>query len=256
MKWILPGAFWHYDIYKKIKFSRSAIFYDGVNSCPWNGGRNNVIGNVWNDEIVNFYYKNNHRIALTFSNSIIDINNNTGNLLLELLSKKNNTYVIIKNFFLLQHIKRNFPAIKTIFSITGTKEQYDKKFYYSILNNYDYIVPRFHHTKDISKDFIHDLDRFEILINHTCPSTCPKWDEHYAIIEKNNQQHKNFLSYDTRNITCLIKEDFTDSSLRKLNIRKKLIYSISYGFTRFKLSGREYSKERLLKDLLEIKEFL
>ena len=56
--WMLPGTFWHFDLYKEIIHSiKPAIFYDGVNNCPWNGGRSNIVSNTWNDAVIEEYYQ-------------------------------------------------------------------------------------------------------------------------------------------------------------------------------------------------------
>ncbi len=94
---MLPGTFWHFDLYKEIIHSiKPAIFYDGVNNCPWNGGRSNIVSNTWNDAVIEEYYQYGHRVAMTFSNGDIDISNEIGNKLLEKLSAQDN-YIILRN---------------------------------------------------------------------------------------------------------------------------------------------------------------
>ena len=61
--------------------------YDGTNSCQWNGGRINR-DILYTDDAINFYYRNNITIALTFTNPIIDINDKLGNELLEKFHKR------------------------------------------------------------------------------------------------------------------------------------------------------------------------
>ena len=253
---MLPGTFWHWSLYKDIISSvRPSIFYDGVNSCVWNGGRNNVDTNLWDDDIVKLYYRHSHRIALTFSNEEIDVKDAVGNFLLEKLSEKDN-YVILRNVTLAEHVRKNYPNLHLIYSIVGTEHDYRREFYKSILELYDYVVPRFHHILKIREDFPSELDRFEIMINHSCPSTCPYWSLHYSIIENENRNKKTYRNYDTSSITCLINEKLTDSDVSDNVIHRRLQKSLSLGYTRFKLAGREFPTERLKKDLLEVKELL
>lgn len=253
---MLPGTFWHWSLYKDIISSvRPSIFYDGVNSCVWNGGRNNVDTNLWDDDIVKAYYRHSHRIALTFSNEEIDVKDSVGNFLLEKLSEKDN-YVILRNVTLAEHVRKKYPNLHLIYSIVGTEHDYRREFYKSLLELYDYVVPRFHHILKISEDFSSELDRFEIMINHTCPSTCPYWNLHYSIIENENRNKKTYRNYDTSSITCLINEKLTDSDISDNVIHRRLQKSLSLGYTRFKLAGREFPIERLKKDLLEVKELL
>ena len=244
--WILPGAFWHKNLYLNYanKLNHS-IFYDGVNNCAWNGGRNNIIGNDWDDDVCKLYYENGHNIALTFSNNCIDINDKTGNFLLEKLSENTYNYVIASSDNLAQYIKKKYDNIYLIFSITSTPQNYDASFYKSKLKLFDYIVPRWHHIKNISADFKTSLDRFEIMINHTCISNCPYWDKHYNLISEHNRNNLLYDSYDNKDITCMINEKLTDSKIASVDIMKRYIKAKEYGFNRFKLAGREMPLEKL-----------
>lgn len=253
---MLPGTFWHFDLYKEIIHSiKPAIFYDGVNNCPWNGGRSNILSNTWNDAVVEEYYQYGHRVAMTFSNGSIDISNEIGNKLLEKLSVQDN-YVILRNEELRTYIRKTYPNLHLVYSIVGTKEKYDKEFYSSILNKYDYIVPRYHHIKYIVDDFSSELNKFEIMVNHTCPSNCPYWSKHYAFIDNENKSGVTHQKYDNESINCLIHEKITDDKLNERNIKQRFFQSLRYGFSRFKLAGREFPKERLHKEIMTIKDFI
>lgn len=256
MVWLLPGMFWHYDLYKRIIGKiKSAIFYDGLNSCSWNGGRKNVLGNDLRRSVLNEYYKYGHRIALTFSNEHIDdLSDRVGNYLLDSISDREN-YVILRNSKLKDYIRNRYMNLKLIYSITGTEEEYRKEFYEDVLSEYDYVVPRYHHIEKIASDFS-GLERFEIIINHTCFSRCPFWRKHYSIIDKENRMGSSSSNYDSEEITCLIDEKITDSSIFSDIIRKRFIKASSLGFKRFKLSGREFSKKRLEKEISSIKDLL
>ena len=63
--------------------------YDGINNCSWNGGRINR-DICYDDKVINFYYRNNISIALTFTNPVIDLTDKTGNELLKKFHKKGN----------------------------------------------------------------------------------------------------------------------------------------------------------------------
>lgn len=253
---MLPGAFWHYDVYENIISSiHTSIFYDGVNNCSWNGGRNNIKHNVWNDEIANNYYGEGHSIAMTFSNSIVNVDDIVGNELLSNLSRHDN-YVILRNESLRKYIRNTFPRLSLIYSIIGTQSSYERDFYGDLLNKYDYIVPRYHHVLNIIKDFPSDIGRFEVMINHTCPSTCPMWNKHYSMIDEDNRLSKTYHTYDTKTINCLINEEMTDSNLLQKNLSKRLDKLLRLGVQRFKMAGREFSKERLKNELSQIKDYL
>ena len=254
--WMLPGAFWHFDVYENIIHTiKPAIFYDGVNNCSWNGGRSNIQSNVWNDDIVERYYKYNHRLAMTFSNANIDILDDVGNNLLEKMSERDN-YIILRNEELRKYIRQKYPNLHLVYSIVGTKQEYDREFYSALLNKYDYIVPRYHHIKYIINDFPSVLDKFEIMINHTCPSNCPYWSKHYAHIDYENRTGVLYQKYDNESINCLIDEKITDDRLSEKNIKERFFQTLRNGFSRFKLAGREFPKERLYKEVMTIKDFI
>lgn len=252
--WNFPGAFYHYSIYKDLLSSlKPSIFYDGTDLCKWNGGRN-LINQRWSTDIVDDYYKNNHRIALTFSNSIINLSDKIGNYLLSLLNENNN-YVICKNMDLASYIKEKYSNISLIYSITGTELDYSYEWYKNILKVYDYVVPRWHHIRSISKDF-KNLYKFEIIVNHSCLSTCKFWNEHYKNVETDNINGKIYSSYNNDCIECIIKKDLSDSLYNIQDTILKLNTAIKLGFTNFKLAGREFYKEQLIQELNKIKEYI
>jgi collagenase-like PrtC family protease len=249
----LPGAFYHFDIYKEIldKISPS-VFYDSTDMCLWNGGRANV-NQKFNIDIFNEYYKHGQKIALTFSNSVIDLSDKTGNRLLELLSVNQN-YVIYRNTELAKHIKNNYD-LKLVYSITGTVENYSKDWYEDILSIADYIVPRFHHLSNIMNDFS-DLSKFIPMVNHSCPSNCPYWSEHYSDVDKSIQKNESYSSFDNKVIECKLKKDLSDNIYNISNTVQKINKLVSAGFKNFKLAGREFSKEQLKKELSNCSAYL
>ena len=177
------------DILKKYNFT----VYDGTNSCSWNGGRINR-DIVYTDEIINFYYRNNISIALTFSNPIVNLNDEIGNELLHKFHKDGN-YIISVNDSLREYIKINFPKYKHTRSITGfgkigvpmSNEDYDR--YKDLESKYDSIVPRSEHVFDNRfKDL--NVKKYEIMLNDTCIYNCPYYGEHFEKIAEQNRLHK------------------------------------------------------------------
>ena len=84
--------------------------YDGINNCQWNGGRiNRDIS--YTDKVIDFYYRNNITIALTFTNPVIDIQDVVGHELLEKFHRDGNV-VISVNDALRNYIKSIFPKYK------------------------------------------------------------------------------------------------------------------------------------------------
>ena len=168
--------------------------YDGINNCSWNGGRINR-DICYDDKVINFYYRNNISIALTFTNPVIDLTDKTGNELLKKFHKKGNV-IITANETLLNYIKEKYPLYKHTRSITSFGKinvpmtDDDFNLYKQLEKQYDYIVPRCEHIFD--KRFI-DLDqnKYEIMLNDTCIYNCPYYGIHFEEIAKQNILYKN-----------------------------------------------------------------
>ena len=99
MRFNIAGAFSKNKELKLYLFKNKDIIknfditvYDGINSCAWNGGRINR-DILYDDKTIEFYYRNNISIALTFTNNVIDLNDKEGNKLLEKFHKEGNVII-------------------------------------------------------------------------------------------------------------------------------------------------------------------
>lgn len=247
-KWTFPGAFWHKTHWLNVlEDIEPSVFYDGVDCCSWNGGRLNVSGNLWDDEIARKFYIDGHRIALTFSNSEIDIEDSKGNELLEKLSHFDGNQVILKNEKLRKYISKNFSNLVMVLSVTGIQAEYSKAWYEDALDKYDIVVPRFSHLEKLSRDFSkNDLCYFEVMVNHICPLNSPICQAHYAEIEKMNREGKNSGEYLNKTIDCRMSDERTEDLRESMDILGNVGKAVALGFSRFKLAGRE-----LLTDFLK-----
>ena len=101
------------DITKEMQIT----VYDGVNTCPWNGGRINR--NIqYTDDVINFYYRNNISIALTFTNNVISLDDPTGNHLLNKFHRPGNKIIsIIQSYVIIS--ATNFHYINTQDQLPG-----------------------------------------------------------------------------------------------------------------------------------------
>ena len=164
--------------------------YDGTNSCAWNGGRINR-DIKWTDKAIDFYYRNNISIALTFTNGVIDLDDPIGNELLHKFHREGN-YIISINDDLREYIKSNFPKFKHTRSITGfgkikvPMSDDDFNLYKDLETKYDSIVPRSEHVFD---ERFKDLnpEKYEIMLNDTCIYNCPYYGEHFEKIAEQNR---------------------------------------------------------------------
>jgi len=121
------------------------VVYDGINKCRWNGGRINR-DVFYNDALINYYYNKDVSIALTMSNHKINLDDATGNHLLEKFHKEGNALIIV-NDDLRQYVRTNFPKYDLIYSITGMGllniplQDSDIAWYKDLESKYDWIVP-------------------------------------------------------------------------------------------------------------------
>jgi hypothetical protein len=178
---------------KKILQYFNLTVYDGINSCSWNGGRiNRDIS--YDDDIINFYYRNKINIALTFTNPIINLNDTTGNHLLEKFHVHGNSIISV-NDQLRKYIKKNYPKYKHIRSITSfgnidiPMSDSDLDRYKSLEKDYDYIVPRMEHVFDERFEQL-NMRKYEIMVNDTCIYGCPYYKDHFEQIALQNRLYK------------------------------------------------------------------
>ena len=251
--------------------------YDGINNCSWNGGRINR-DICYDDKVINFYYRNNISIALTFTNPVIDLTDKTGNELLKKFHKKGNV-IITANETLLNYIKEKYPLYKHTRSITSFGKinvpmtDDDFNLYKQLEKQYDYIVPRCEHVFD--KRFI-DLDqnKYEIMLNDTCIYNCPYYGIHFEEIAKQNRLYtKPWVDAGQKEMyeveECWLSERSTykkpkgfDPNIGQEKVIKKLGDSygmdlktsqikqlIKQGVNNFKITGREMTFEDFSSEL-------
>ena len=174
---------------KSIVSSFNLTVFDGINNCSWNGGRiNRSIS--YDDSTIDFYYRNNINIALTFTNPTINLEDQIGNHLLEKFHRDGNCIISV-NDELRSYIAHEYPRYKHTRSITSfgdisipmSNEDFDR--YKSLEDQYDYIVPRMEHVFDKRfKDL--NPDKYEVMVNDTCLYGCPLYKEHFEKIALQN----------------------------------------------------------------------
>lgn len=243
--------FKHKQILHDMKFT----VFDGLDNCKWNGGRINSNCSLTKEQ-EQFYVNNNVGINLIFTNNIIDVNDVTGNALLERFHKPGNGVVLV-NDDLRKYIRINFPKYKITFSITGTDDismpmsQKDFNHYTDLEEKYDYIVPRAEHNLD---DKLKDLDKskYEIYVTEGCVPCCPVWTKHYNYIAEGNREENNYTPEIAKKYeNCMLKCSEGDLRWDKLNFdtllnsTDEIMKLYSSGFSRFKISGRGFLESQL-----------
>ena len=251
--------------------------YDGVNNCPWNGGRVNR-DITYDQDMIDFYYRHNISIALTLTNPIIDISDPTGNHLLEKFHQPGNVIISV-NEELREYVKRLYPEYKHTRSITGfgkinvPMSDDDFTLYQALESDYDYIVPRCEHVFDERFPLL-DQSKYEIMLNDACIYNCPFYGEHFEkIAEQNRLYNKPWKQAGEEEMHEIEECWISDRSEYKkpaifnpdVGDRKTIArYGDSYGMdlkasqikqlleqgvTNFKISGREMTFEEFTSEL-------
>ena len=267
MNFMIAGAFSKFNVLSKYimlhqpQKRHQIVVYDGINNCAWNGGRiNRDIS--FKDYEIDFYYKRGINIALTFSNPIIDISDETGNKLLQKFHKTGNCIILI-NDNLRKYIRKRYPKYTLIYSITGLGDvnipmkESDIQRYKRLEKLYDIIVPRMEHVFD-ENFIVLEQDKYEIMLNDTCIVNCPFYKEHFEAIAKNNtyyqkpwEERGHDICYNIEE--CWIKGFNPDIDAKGQNGMDITIQQIDKLYDRgiryFKITGRELNDTEFTYEL-------
>lgn len=276
----VAGAVVHYDEFIKklpvLKLKNKNInftVYEGPNLCQWNGGRiNREI--FLTQEMLERYNKFGIAVSLTFTNPVINLEDETGNELIRMLVESGKKYnirnkVVLVNEVLRQYL-RDTTDLELIYSITGHPSDItlsnDTIHRYKILEEkYDWIVPKFEH---VFEEFFYenvDTSKYELLINDTCVYGCPYYHEHFKAIAQQNfgvdNPWKDFgfdhcyeieecwLPNFDPNVGSAKDKDKHGDKLGMNYTRDMIKKSLSLGYQAFKISGRENTTEFIVYEI-------
>ena len=257
MRYLIAGAF--SKSLPIIKFlsqnlanSEELVVYDGVNKCRWNGGRINR-DVFYKDGLIDYYYNKGVSIALTMSNYKINLDDETGNHLLEKFHREGNALIIV-NEDLRKYVREKFPKYDLIYSITGMGllniplQDSDIAFYKDLESKYDWIVPRFEHIFDPRAEEL-DRTKWEVMVNDTCVWGCKHWDEHFKAIADENTAGR---PYSKEVEECWLPKFNPDkpSKYNCMDIDAEYLQQLQdIGVRSFKITGREMDDDRYYADL-------
>lgn len=277
----VAGAVVHYDEFIKklpiLKLKNKNIHfnvYEGPNLCHWNGGRINR-DIILTEEMIQRYNKFGITISLTFTNPIIDLNDEVGNDLLLMLNKSQEMYnirnkIILVNEELRQYIREKYPKFELIYSITGhpsntkiTDELIDR--YKDLETKYDWIVPKFEVVFEPEFYNMVDNSKYELLINDTCIYSCPHYYEHFKAIAEQNTISKNpwkelghdhcfkveecWLDWFDPSMGCQKHKDKFGERMGMNYTRDMIKKAQTLGYKSFKISGRENTTDFILYEI-------
>ena len=259
MRYLLAGAF--SKTIPLIKFlsnrlvdTSKLVVYDGVNKCRWNGGRINR-DVYYNDGMIDYYYSKGISIALTMSNHRVNLDDETGNHLLEKFHKEGNALIIV-NDDLRAYVRANFPKYDLIYSITGMGllniplQDDDIAFYKDLESKYDWIVPRFEHIFD-KRNMELDRSKWEVMLNDTCVYGCKYYDQHFKAIADENTKG-NAYSKEIEECWLPKLDPSKDSKYNCMDIDADHMNKLkALGVQSFKITGREMQDDEYYNELMQ-----
>ena len=265
----IGGAFTHpflsFFVRNKKEFKKVDLtLYDGVNNCTWNGGRINR--NIFiTEKDIEKYNKLGITIALTFSNTKINVFDKRGREILIWLDESQKKYKVKNKIILVNDEFRKFLRLNYDFELIHSITGHDLKaypdlelqknyinYYKQLKNKYDTVVPKMEHV--FQEWFLdQDLSQYEVMTNDTCMPDCPYYKQHFEEIARFNRILKNEkIPYDfntklaqaieecwlpnfdpNKELTsCRTGMDFNENLVKK---------ALKLGYKNFKISGRENS---------------
>lgn len=258
MRYLLAGAF--SKTVPLIRFlshrlvdNAQLVVYDGINKCRWNGGRINREV-YYNDAVIEFYYSKGISIALTMSNHKINLDDETGNHLLEKFHREGNALIIV-NDDLRAYVRKHFPKYDLIYSITGMGllniplQDSDISWYKDLETKYDWIVPRFEHVFD-NRAVELDRTKWEVMLNDTCVYGCKHYDAHFKAIADENTAGR---PYSAEIEECWLPkfDPNKDSKYDCMDIRPNKMKELKeLGVKSFKITGREMQDDEYYGELM------
>ncbi len=277
--WDVSGAFVNdrelVSFYDYCKLRLGFTPFSLVHGSPlfgWNSGR--VLKQLIRDaaevrELSMAYVQRKIAIDLTFSNLYLtqeNVRDKVGNTLLEFFRRNNPTgqnAVIMASDTLYEHVKTNFPELKTVSSILKVAHERGRgkpDYYRRLAEKYDKVM--IHPDDSINCGLLEklgDKSKYELIVNEYCVRSCPIRHLHYDSLSKTALD---FFSFDSSGFdkklakngcssmsTLLGSPDHGVMALKRSEI--KTLYDM--GFRRFKLQGRGHPNAALiLFDLLRL----
>lgn len=193
-------------------------FYDGITEIEWHAGRFFKLPIPFETclkriKLLNLKHKH---VSIIFSNQYI-CRSEKGLAVLKILNSVKGNGVIITNIDFAKYIKKNFPRIKIILSITDYNRkirQYTRKYLETFC---DYIVPYYWERWEN----LYHHNKYILLSNTICPFQCRQYEKDFRSCCKDQLEIRN------ENFDSLVipPDDVHCRSMRKFFENKKKLYS-------------------------------
>jgi len=264
----IAGAFIYFDklfpfiLKNKLHKKFNLMVYDSVDYCPWNGGRINYKNNA-SEEKIKKYNKYGISVGLSFSNFRIDLNNELGNQFLEYLYYYKKKFKVQNSIFLIneefrEYLRKKYDFLLK-FSIVGHPDYLTDypninkavEFYKDKEKKYDIIVPkRFYIDKEWFLKNL-NLNKYEVLFNYGCKFDCKIFYTHFEAIASQNLIPEKYNYLVNKKIgPCWIK----DQDPYEIDTSEKFYKKLrKFGYTKFKIAGRDTNFSELKQDLIKFK---
>lgn len=266
----IGGAFCHFETIKSLflknylKLKNKVTVFDGFNDSVWNGCRTYLEAPTeFSEDQLKIYNKLGIGVYFTFSNNIIDITLKEENTVLKILNKSKLNGVIIRNEDLRKHIRKNYPNLKILFSVSGfTSLDFSNIKDYE--SKYDLVCPRYEWV--FNKDFYSKINKnkYKIMLNDTCKFGCTLWEKHFNLINQLIREKCQDRKIIDKARSCWIGNEKNNPSngwgtdIEKYGINlgmdlnnDALANALKIGYSRFKFSGREFSEVQFNEEITE-----
>lgn len=271
--WNIAGLFSHDEVLlficdemKKLNLDIPVTYVFGSIPCLMQGGHVNAHSWKMNEafKILDQYDKLGIGCRLTFSNHLLekrDLKDKKSNQLLEYLNGKNKTNhgVILSSDKLAVHIRKKYPNLQLIASVIKPAVEVgwgkEKPEYYNrLFDLYDIVVINIALADDT--DFLKQIthpERCEFIANSHCYPNCKYSDKHYGLAAQLGIAQATYAENPTlelHRLETLCKKQRAKSPLTGTNLSlEKINELIDLGFCHYKIEGRNFPGETLLRDL-------
>lgn len=229
----------------------------GATACSWAGGRIPVVSEQPPFDEVRARFEAYRELgmdcSLTFNLSHVDavsLEDGYCNTLLDLIEEQGGS-VIVADEGLAHHIRATHPHIHLVASIIRTASAWihgypgctgEEDFYRRTLERFDEVVVRCAPGDDLALfERIADIaSRCQVLVNQTCPSTCPLYEQHVRRGEEalvRGEDVSNCLRAESGDATRRLPSD----QVREL---------VNLGFVKLKISGRHLKPYDFVREVL------
>ena len=271
--WNIAGLFSHDEVLlfvfnemRRLNLEIPIAYVFGSIPCLMQGGHVNAHNLKLNDafKILDQYDELEIGCRLTFSNHLLekrDLKEKKSNRLLEYLNdkKKRNHGVIVSSDNLAAYIRKKYPNLQLIASVIKPAVEVGwgketPEYYNHLFDLYDIVVVNI--TRADDPGFLEQIshpEKCEFIANSHCYPNCKYSAKHYELAAQLGIAQATYMETPTiqlHRLERLCKEQRAKKPLMGTNLSfEKINQLIELGFLHYKIEGRNFPSETLLRDL-------